>query len=172
MEHKMIDSAIGKGIITCYKYRKPDDMNESTFLKLIDSGIVLPYETLIGKNIWLTTGWTELLKLITGASTSHFDTTNTTIGVGNDATAVAAGQTDLIGASKTYKGMSSGYPTTPSTGTVQFKARFLTSEANYAHNELVVKNTASGVCWNRNATGWGTKTSTEIFDYLITLGTT
>jgi hypothetical protein len=146
-------------------------MDESLFLKLIDAEIVLPYETLKNENIWLTAGWTELLKIITGASTSHFDATKTTIGVGSDATAASAGQTDLIGASKTYKGMTSGYPTTPSAGTVQFKASFLTAEANYAHNELVVKNNTSGVCWNRNATGWGTKTSTEIWYYTVTLGT-
>lgn len=166
----MEDKATGKGIIRCEKYRLREGETEEELLKRIDNKEVKPYEIKAAANIWLTTGWTELLKLVTGASTSHFDATYATIGVGDDATAAAAGQTDLIGSNKTYKGMISGYPTTPVSGTVQVKARFLTSDANYAHNELVVKNSLSEVCWNRNATGWGTKTASDIFDYTVTLG--
>ena len=168
MENK--DTVNGKGLIKLDKYRKPEDMDEEIFLKLIDTGQANPYETKTGTNIFLTVGWTEILKLITGASTSHFDSTNATIGVGDSATAAAAGQTDLIGSNKKYKGMSSGYPTVPATGTVVFKARFLTSEANYTWAELVLKNSASVVSWNRKATGWGTKTATEVWNMTLTLG--
>lgn len=150
------DKVIGKGHILLEKFREGEDT---------------PYEVLESHNIWLTTGWTNILSVITGASTAHWDSTNTKIGVGDDSTAAAAGQTDLIAATnKTYKAMTSGYPTTPSSGTVQFKAVFNTTEANYAHNELVVKNNSSSVCWNRNATGWGTKTSSENWYYTVTLG--
>ena len=166
----MEDKVTGKGIIKCEKYRLRDGETEEELIKRIDNKEAKPYESKEAENIWLTVGWTELLKLITGASTSHFDATNAIIGVGDDATAAAAGQTDLIGTNKTYKGMNSGYPTTPASGTVNFKARFLTSEANYAHNELVVKNSVSSVSWNRNATGWGIKTASDIWDYTITLG--
>jgi hypothetical protein len=161
---------IGKGTINLKKYRLAEFETEQELINKIDSGIAIPYEEKESQNIWLTTGWTELLKLITGASTSHFDASNTQVGVGIDATAAAAAQTDLIGATTKYVSLSSGYPTTPASGTVQYKARFATSEANFAHNELVIKNSVSGVCWNRNATGWGTKDATMIFDYLITLG--
>lgn len=176
-----------EGLYGVEKYRLPNEVLEkiknaatkedSELIELnwiknnIETGKVKPYNSKEARNIWLTTGWTEILKLITGASANHFDATNATIGVGNDATAAAAGQTDLIGASKTYKGMESGYPTTPASGTVQYKAKFLTSEANFAHAELVLKNSVSSVCWNRNATGWGTKTSSEVWYYTLTLGT-
>lgn len=150
------DKVIGKGHILLEKFRDGEDK---------------PYEVLESHNIWLTTGWTNILSVITGASTSHWDSANTRIGIGDNATAAGAAQTDLIAATnKTYKGMVSGFPTTPASGTVQFKAVFLTSEANYAHNELVVKNNDSGVCWNRNATGWGTKPSSENWYYTVTLG--
>ena len=166
----MEDLASGQGKITLKKYKLPKGVDERLFLDMIDKGKAEPYEILHGKNVWLTTGWTELLKIITGASTNHFDASNTTIGVGNSATTASAADTDLAGTSTVYKIVTSGYPTTPTTGTVQFKARFSTTEGNFAHNELVVKNNASSVCWNRNTTGWGTKTATDIWDYVVTLG--
>ena len=153
-----IEKVYGKGI---WKVEK---------CKVINGIEQPPYEVIESKNIWLTTGWTEILKIITGASANHFDNTNAKIGVGNDATAAAAGQTDLIGASTSYKSMESGFPTTPASGTVQFKSKFLTSEANFAWNECVLKNNVSSVCWNRNATGWGTKTSDELWYMTLTLG--
>jgi hypothetical protein len=155
MENIIKDKCQYKGIITCQKYREGDPE---------------PYEVLNSENIWLTTGWTELLKIITGQSDSVFNATNALIGVGTSATTATAIQTDLIGTSTKYKGMESGYPTVPTSGTVLFKSKFLTSEANFAHNELVVKNNDSGVCWNRDATGWGTKDSTEIWYYTVCFG--
>ena len=166
----MEDKTVGKGLIKCEKYRLREGETEEELIKRIENQQIEPYETKEAENIFLTSGWTELLKLIIGSSTSHFDSSNATIGIGDDATAAAANQTDLIGSNKKYKGMSSGYPTAPATGTVVFKARFLTSEANYTWAELVLKNSASSVCWNRNATGWGTKTATEIWDMTLTLG--
>lgn len=148
------DKVIGKGIWQVDKYRV---------------GETEPYETLMAENIWLTTGWTAILDLIAGNSTSFFDAANAVIGVGNDSTAAAAGQTDLLGASTKYKGMESGYPTSASSGTIQYRAKFLSSEANFAWAEMVLRNGAA-VCWNRNATGWGTKTSADIWTVTLTLG--
>jgi hypothetical protein len=160
----------GKGIINLKKYRLGEFETEQELIDRIDKGIAIPFEEKESHNIWLTSGWTELLSIISGDSANHFNAANTKIGVGIDATAASAAQTDLIGATTKYVGLSSGYPTTPSAGTIQYKARFTTSDANFAHNELVIKNSVSGVCWNRNATGWGTKDATMIFDYLIQLG--
>ena len=166
----MEDFAIGKGKIILKKYRLPEGVDEKLFLGMIDKNKAEPYEILHGENVWLTTGWTELLKLITGASANHFDATNTLIGVGNSATTASAADTALLGTSTVYKIVTSGYPTTPSTGTVQYKVRFSTTEGNFAHNELAIKQNVSGVCWNRNTTGWGTKTATDIWDYTVTVG--
>lgn len=167
----LVDSANEKGTITRFKYTLSPGETEAELIKRIDSGKAIP-EIHESENIWLTTGWTEILGIITGLSANHFNATNATIGVSTDTTAASAGQTDLIGATKVYKGMSSSYPTSPAGGTVQFKARFLTTEANYLHAEIVLKNTVSGVCWNRALTAEATpKTATDIFDWLITLGT-
>lgn len=160
----------GKGIIERRIYTLREGETEQELIDRIDSGEAIPDDIKIDHNIWLTSGWSEILSLISGLSANHFNAANTTIGVGTDATAANAAQTDLIGATTAYVTLLSGYPTTPSSGTIQYKGRFVTSVANFAHNELVIKNSASGVCWNRNATGWGTKDVTMIFDYLITLG--
>jgi hypothetical protein len=166
----VIDKPMVKGIAQVDKYRLAEGETEEQLLKRIEKGLVKPYETKMATNLWLTTGWTELLKLITGDSASHFDSTNAQIGVGNDSTAAAAGQTDLIGASTSYKGMESGYPTTPAGGSVQFRAKFLTSEANFAWQEAVIKNSSSAICWNRYVNSWGTKSSSEVWYLTATLG--
>lgn len=167
---EFIDRPKVKGIAEVAKYRLAEGETEEQLLKRIESGEALSYETLKAENLWLTVGWTELLKLITGASTSHFDNTDTQIGVGISATAAAASQTDLLGATTSYKGMESSYPTTPATGTVQFRAKWLTSEGNFAWAEAVIKNSVSGVCWNRIVNAWGTKTSSEVWYLTATLG--
>src|SRR5512139_2303009 len=111
------------------------------------------------ENGWPTASWNELLKLIIGSSANHFSTANTQIGVGDSSTAFDAADTDLKAATnKTYKNLTSGYPTTPSSGTLQFVAIFTSSDANYTWNEVVVKNTASGVIWNRTVSSMGAKT--------------
>lgn len=122
-----------------------------------------PDEVLEGENLSLTTGLTEMLKLFTGQGGTAFSNANAQIGVGDSATAPAAGQTDLQAATnKTYVGMVTGYPTVPSGASVQFQASFGSSSANYAWNELVVKNSSSLICLNRTTnggSGWGTKVS-------------
>ena len=168
MEHK--DLVVGKGVSKLEKFRLAEDETEQELLERIDRGTAIPYETRYAENIWLTVGWTEILKVITGNSTSLWNNANTTIGVGNDSTAAAAGQTTLIGASTAYKAMTSGYPTTPASGTVSFRSVFLTTEANFHWQEAVIKNSVSGVCWNRLVQDDGTKTSSDVWAYTFTVG--
>lgn len=177
----MEDLVKGTGTVECNKFKISDDIlikiksGEINEEKWLEDNIekLSSYQTIKCQNIWLTTGWTEILKNISGTSTSHWDSTNARIGVGDSATSPAEAQTDLIGSNKTYKSMESGYPTTPSSGTIQYRAKFLTTEANYAWNESVVKNNASSVCWNRSTNadaGWGTKPSSEVWYMTFTLG--
>jgi hypothetical protein len=130
-----------------------------------------PYEVIEKEgNLLLNSGIDEMWDLITGDSSNHFDSTYARIGVGDSSTAAGASQTDLQAATnKTYKGMESGYPASTSQQAT-FKASFGESEANYAWNEWVVKQSASGKCLNRKVESLGTKTSgTWTLEVTVTL---
>jgi len=122
-----------------------------------------PYEVVEGEgNCLLNTGIDEIWDLVTGAvsGASHiFDNAAAQIGVGDSNTAADATQTDLQAATnKTYKGMESGYPTSTSQKAT-FKASFGSSEANYAWEEWVVKQSTSAICLNRKVESLGTKST-------------
>jgi hypothetical protein len=119
-----------------------------------------PYEVIEREgNVLLNTGIDEIWDLVTGASSDYFNNTNAQIGVGDSSTAADASQTDLQAATnKTYKGMETGYPTS-TTQKVTFKSSFGSSEANYAWNEWVVKQSSSAICLNRKAESLGTKSA-------------
>jgi hypothetical protein len=122
-----------------------------------------PYEVIEGEgNCLLNTGIDEIWDLVTGAvsGASHiFDNAAAQIGVGDSNTAADATQTDLQAATnKTYKGMESGYPTSASQKAT-FKASFSSSEANYAWEEWVVKQSTSSICLNRKVESLGTKST-------------
>ena len=122
-----------------------------------------PYEVIEGEgNCLLNVGIDELWDLITGevSGADHiFDSSHAQIGVGDSNTAADATQTDLQAATnKTYKGMETGYPTSAAQKAT-FKASFGDSEANYAWNEWVVKQSTSGKCLNRKVDSLGTKSS-------------
>ncbi len=122
-----------------------------------------PYEVMEGEgNCLLNSGIDEIWDLVTGvvSGADHiFDNTHAQIGVGDSNTAADATQTDLQAASnKTYKGMESGYPTSTSQKAT-FKASFGDSEANYAWNEWVAKQSTSAKCLNRKVENLGTKSS-------------
>jgi len=178
MEFKDLEKGTGKFRIDKYRFddetlAKIRQMSPEEEAKFVDEYIkkVKPYQTQeFYPNTWLTTGWNELLKLIAGASANHFDGTNTQIGVGNDNTAAAATQTDLIGASKTYKTVSSGSPTAPASRQTTYSAAFLTSEANYTWNEAVIKNSVSAICWNRIVLAGDVKDSTQAWTITGTIG--
>jgi len=133
-----------------------------------------PYEVIEGEgNCLLNTGIDEMWDLITGAvsGADHiFDNAAAQIGVGDSSTAADATQTDLQAATnKTYKGMETGYPTSISQKAT-FKASFGSTDANYAWNEWVVKQSTSGKCLNRKVESLGTKSSgTWTLEVSITL---
>jgi len=119
-----------------------------------------PYEVMEREgNVLLNIGIDEIWDLVTGASSDYFNNANAQIGVGDSSTAANASQTDLQAATnKTYKGMESGYPTSTAQK-VTFKSSFGSSEANYAWNEWVVKQSSSAICLNRKAESLGTKSA-------------
>jgi hypothetical protein len=174
------------GIWQVEKYNVPVDKGKpgelAEFWREVKSGRLKPHEILETANVLLQTGMLEMWDLIKGTvSTNHlFNSTDTKIGIGDDATAAGPTQTDLLAASnKTYIAMDSGWPKTRTDdgalgyGVFQTKATFGTGDANYAWAEAVVKNTnaASLKCLCRAATGWGTKTSaaTWVATHTITL---
>jgi hypothetical protein len=128
---------------------------EAEFYRLFKS-----YEVIDGEgNLLLNSGIDEMWDLIVGDSANHFNNASAQIGVGDSNTAASASQTDLqASTNKTYKGMDSGYPTSTSQKAT-FQASFGDSEANYAWNEWVVKQSTSGKCLNRKVESLGTKTS-------------
>ena len=120
----------------------------------------LPYDVEEFKNVFLNTGineiWNIVAAVVTG-TTHTFAAANTTLGVGENATAAAAGDTDLKGATKTYKTASSVI-----VGTSQqmvIAATFTTSDANYVWQEVVTKHGTSAISINRGVLALGTKTS-------------
>jgi hypothetical protein len=117
-----------------------------------------PYEVMEGEgNCLLNTGIDEMWDLIVGDSANHFNNANAQIGVGDSNTAASPSQTDLQAATnKTYKGMESGYPTS-TTQKATFRSSFGASDANYAWNEWVVKQSTSSKCLNRKVESLGTK---------------
>lgn len=132
-----------------------------------------PYDTIpIEHNCLLNTGIDEMWDLVTGAvsGASHiYDNAAAQIGVGNSDTAAQATDTDLIGASKTYKAMEAGFPTSTSQK-VTFKSSFGSGDANYAWEEWVVKQSTSTICLNRKVESLGTKsTGTWTLEVDITL---
>lgn len=127
---------------------------------------VSPYETIRGEeNCLLNVGIDIMWDLIIGSSALHFDNSNATIGVGNSSTGANATQTDLVGASKTYKGMETGYPTSTAQKAT-FKSSFGSSDANYVWAEWVVKRTT---CLNRKVDAMGTKTSGSTWTLEVTI---
>jgi hypothetical protein len=151
------------------KYRQdigPYRGREDKFRRLFQ-----PYEVREGEgNCLLNTGIDEMWDLIAGDSANHFNNASAQIGVGDSSTAASPTQTDLQAASnKTYKGMESGYPTT-TTQKATFKSSFGDSDANYAWNEWVVKQSTSGKCLNRKVDSLGTKSGgTWTLEVTITL---
>lgn len=117
-----------------------------------------PYEVVEGRNLLLTAGATILLTRLASDAPVKFDATNGRLCVGNGTTAVAAGQTDLQGASKLRKAFDAA-PTISSNSYVAV-ATFGTGDANFAWEEAGVANSSSGATLlNRVVQNFGTKTS-------------
>ncbi len=121
------------------------------------------------KNGLANAGINELLTLACGTGATKFDNTNAYIGVGDDATAFAAAQTDLQAATnKLRKAMEATYPTYGSSQKVTFKSSFGGTEANWHWQEFAVFNAATaGVMLNRKVSDQGTKTAGQT--WVVTL---
>ena len=120
----------------------------------------------------LNEGIVELIDLLIGSGTpTAWDSSNAYLGVGNDATAPAASQTGLIGASKKYKGMNATYPKYEATNKSVWQADFIDGEAEYAWNEETISNTNSDTGKNlcRQNTALGTKPAGQTWRLTATI---
>lgn len=104
------------------------------------------------------------------AAATPFNNANSFIGVGDSATAYAAGQTDLQAATnKLRKAMDATFPTL-ATNVATFRATFATTDANFAWLEWGVFNASSaGTMMNRKQESLGTKTSAQTWQFTVTL---
>jgi hypothetical protein len=125
-------------------------------------------------NSYVNNGGQLVLDALIGTAITYFSNANARIGVGDSATAYAAGQTDLQAATnKLRKGMDATFPSR-SGQTMTFQSTFTTAEANFLWNEVAVFNAASGAASMLCRTLIGapfTKTSAQsmTWTYTITL---
>lgn len=105
-----------------------------------------------------------------GAAVTPFNNANAYIGVGDSTTAQAVGQTDLQAATnKLRKAMDATFPS-GATNVLTFRSTFGTADANYAWQEWGVFNAAAaGTMLNRKVESLGTKTSTQTWQFTVTL---
>lgn len=116
-------------------------------------------------NVLLNEGIAALQNLLIGDAEQAFDNSNASLGVGNDgSTAEDATQTGLQGATTTFAGMESGYPSI-SGQTTTWRAVFGGTEANHDWQEFCVNNGAddSADTLNRKTSDQGTKASGQIW---------
>ena len=123
-------------------------------------------------NLLVNEGIQRMLDLLIVAGGNGFNNANAYIGVGDTATAASATDTELLAtanaANRFYKGMVATWPQRTNQ-TVDWKADFTTTEANFAWNEWTVATgatTASGSGFlvgttnlNRKVQSLGTKAS-------------
>jgi len=113
-------------------------------------------------NILTQTGIEAIWKLVAGLSATAYSNANARLGVGNDNTAAQATDTDLLGASKAWKGMEVGYPVVSALADkkITFRSIFGSTEGNFAWLEWGVDNGATAhKLLNRKVENLGTKAS-------------
>ncbi len=111
------------------------------------------------------------MSLLIGDGTAvAFNATNARIGVGDSSTAFAVSQTDLQASTNKLRKIVDGAPVRTS-NSVDFTSTFQLAEANFAWNEIALFNSASGdyMATRRILTGFGTKTSTEVWTITLTV---
>jgi hypothetical protein len=145
----------------CRKYRQDISLWQALGLEEEFYALFQPYETLEREhNLLLNEGINAMWTLICGGSATAYNNTNARIGVGNSATAAAATQTGLQGASTAFKAMDTSYPTYGTSQYAIFKSSFGDSEANFAWEEWTIDNGATAnLNMNRKVESLGTKTS-------------
>ncbi len=123
-------------------------------------------------NLALNEGLQELIDIICGLGTpTKWDSTNARLGVGDSNTAEAATQTGLQAATnKVFKAMDASYPVRTNQ-TVEWRATFGSSDANFAWEEYTIVNAATdeGKNLNRKTASKGTKSSGETWTLSLSI---
>lgn len=132
-------------------------------------------------NLLLTAGLNRLMSLLTGAGGQTMTATSTRLGVGNSATAEAAGQTDLqapAGATnRWFQVMDATYPQLAG-GVITLKSTFGVNDANFTWNEWgadigmpTVTNgtTVNPLLFNRKVVSLNVKASGALWAFTVTL---
>lgn len=139
-----------------------------TIEKFDESGNLI--ETTEFDNLFLNSGINEIWKLVCGNGGTAFTNATSLIGVGDSTTPEDATQTDLLATTnKFYKAVDTGYPTSGTNQQAVFKATFGGTEANFAWNEFVIKNSSSNICLNRKVSNQGTKIAGQTWIITVTL---
>lgn len=131
--------------------------------KEIEEKKIQPYETVeTVEDCLLNEGMAELIGLICGiGAPTAWNNANARLGVGNDGTAPAPAQAGLLGASKLWKGMNTGYPQRVGNTQAVWQSDFIDTEAEFAWLEETIVNaiddTGKNLC--RQNTNLGTKPS-------------
>lgn len=107
---------------------------------------------------------------LVGTALTAYTNANSYIGVGDSTTAFSAAHTDLQAATnKLRKAMDATYPTR-ATNVLTFRSTFATTDANFAWQEWAVFNASSaGTMLNRKVESLGTKTSSQTWQFTVTL---
>lgn len=155
------------------KYEVQKRIGDWTGDQILSGEAPVPYEIIVDEgNLLMTNGAFDLWTAVTGGSISggYFSNANANIGVGDSATAAAAGQTDLQASSnKLRKAMDATYPIV-ATNTCKFQSTFGSSEANFSWQEWSIFNAASsGRMLNRAVANLGTKASGATWTFLTTI---
>lgn len=145
--------------------------------EMIAAGEAVPVETVhIEGNLLTTAGIQRLEDLLIGAGGQAYDNTHSRIGVGDDSTAAAVGQTDLVAAAgSTHRQFKTPSSTARASQTITWTASFATTLANFAWNEFCIDNgtadgtTVTAVMLNRKVISAGTKTSAQTWVATATL---
>ena len=107
-----------------------------------------------------------------GSSVIEFNNANAHLGVGDDATAFAKSQTDLIDATNKFRRpMEASFPDVPSAANIiTFRSLFGTGEANFAWEEWGIFHALSGqTMLSRKVESLGTKTAAQSFQLTVTI---
>jgi hypothetical protein len=108
--------------------------------------------------------------MIGDGSVSAFNSSNARVGVGDSSTAFSAAQTDLQAATNKLRKIVDSAPVRTA-NSVDFTSTFQLAEGNFAWNEIALFNSSSGdyMATRRTLTGFGTKTSSEVWTVTITV---
>lgn len=128
-----------------------------------------PYESVtVEGNLLTTAGLNRLTSLVIGAGGQALSATAVRLGVGDDTTAAAVGDTDLsTGTNQYYRVMDATYPQ-QSNGVMTFKASFQDADANFAWQcwgvdvgtpTVTSGGTVNALLFNRKVASLGTKAS-------------